>query len=208
MTNDTDFIRRGFVSERRNLLVASFVLFFYQASGIVIEEINFFGNRAKVSDPYWVSLSLWIFWLYFLIRLYQYFRDIPDKGIKASYNQKIGKLIKNLAEERFARIFVPSESYKRLKPQFNFGRSDVLFSSPSYWQLKMWATVHYQLETGSRAEEKAEKVLELNWKHLLLPNLMAFLHIALNTRLATEYMLPFVVALLPVAYFFFSLAFR
>ena len=77
-----DDIRKGFVAERRNLLITSFALFFYQQAGLQIEKINILGNDAKISDPLWIAFALWVLWIYFFVRFYQYFRRIPDTGFQ------------------------------------------------------------------------------------------------------------------------------
>ena len=81
MADDADYIRRDFVAERRSLLVVSFILFFYQQAGLRIDEINVFGNKVSLDSPWWTAFSLWVLWGYFLVRFYQYFRIIPDKGL-------------------------------------------------------------------------------------------------------------------------------
>jgi hypothetical protein len=65
MPDDLSDIRRSLIAERRNLLIASFVLFFYQQVGLKIEKINVFGNEATISDPWWIAFALWVLWLIF-----------------------------------------------------------------------------------------------------------------------------------------------
>jgi hypothetical protein len=94
-------IRRRFVAERRNLLIVSFVLFFFQQAGLTIEKVNVFGNEARIADPSWVPFTLWLLWTYFAMRCYQYFGDIEDKGFQAAYWRKLGPLTIGRAQERF-----------------------------------------------------------------------------------------------------------
>ena len=68
MADDADYIRHGFVAERRSLLVVSFILFFYQQAGLRIDEINVFGNKVSLDSPWWTAFSLWVLWGYFLVR--------------------------------------------------------------------------------------------------------------------------------------------
>src|SRR5262245_23388332 len=100
-----DDIRRSFVAERRNLLITSFALFFYQQAGLQIEKINILGNEAKISDPWWIAFALWVLWGYFLVRFYQYLRSIPDKGFWAAYGEQMVKLLRRIAFRHFKRHF-------------------------------------------------------------------------------------------------------
>ena len=93
MADDADYIRRGFVAERRSLLIVSFILFFYHRAGLRIDEINVFGNKVSLDDPLWITFALWVLWGYFLVRFYQYFRSIPDKGFWTAYESQMKKLL-------------------------------------------------------------------------------------------------------------------
>lgn len=204
MTDDADFIRRGFVSERRSLLVTSFLLFFYQAAGIEIDKINVLGNEAKISDSSWVPIALWTLWVYFAVRYYQYFRHVPDKGFMAAYQRRLDQLTRQLAARRFRRVFrreeeFPEEELKRLNVSLAFGPIDpVIESQPS--RLLVRATVSFLRGTQLVESRNSKKIIELSWKELLLPKVRACLHVLLSTRLVTEYVLPFLVSLLPLVY--------
>jgi hypothetical protein len=118
IADDADYIRRGFVAERRSLL--SFILFFYQQAGLRIDEINVFGNKVSLDSPWWTAFSLWVLWGYFLVRFYQYFRIIPDKWFWNAYEQQMKKLIEASSFKHFKKEFKPSGEGERLWIRFQF----------------------------------------------------------------------------------------
>lgn len=109
MLDENEQIRRGFIAERRSLLIVSFILFFYQQAGLQIERISVFGNEAKISDPWWIAFGLWVLWSYFLLRFYQYFRSIPDKGFQTAYEAEMKKTIARSAFRRYKNSFLPAD---------------------------------------------------------------------------------------------------
>lgn len=78
-------IRDGFVRQRRNLIIMSLVVLFSELAGLKIEKISIFGNEATIGKPELVTITLWIFLFYWLIRYYQYFHEIGDKGFLGSF---------------------------------------------------------------------------------------------------------------------------
>jgi hypothetical protein len=120
MADDADYIRHGFVAERRSLLVVSFILFFYQQAGLRIDEINVFDNKVSLDSPWWTAFSLWVLWGYFLVRFYQYFRIIPDKWFWNAYEQQMKKLIEASSFKHFKKEFKPSGEGERLWIRFQF----------------------------------------------------------------------------------------
>ena len=87
MADDADYIRHGFVAERRSLLVVSFILFFYQQAGLRIDEINVFGNKVSLDSPWWTAFSLWVLCGYFG-SLLPVFCIIPDKWFGMPMNSR------------------------------------------------------------------------------------------------------------------------
>jgi len=202
MDTGSDSIRDGFVRQRRSLVAISLVLFFYQTSGVVIESINVLGNTLRLTNPPRVSAVLWIGWFYFLLRYYQHFRDTPDKGISAAYYGRLHILARRVAQKKFKRDFVPDEKFADRKGplHFNFSRMEVFSAYPSFWEIEVNADVSYQTETGVASHHLGNRKLNLSRTELLIPRVRSLLHVIVDTRLVTEYFLPYLVALIPVVY--------
>jgi hypothetical protein len=194
----------GFGRERRNLLITSFILFFYHASGIRIDKINALGNEVTITDAYWVPVALWVLWFYFGLRYYQYFREIPDKGFATAYRQRFDQLTKTHAEKKFRRDFnreteFPEEELKALDCRLSFDhrRIGVSFDSGDSMRLAVVAAVCLQgpMHLESR---NLTKLVELCRRDLLIARFRSWIPVAVSTRLLTEYVLPFMIALLPL----------
>ena len=200
MGEATDLIARGFTRYRRDLLLASLILFFYQSSEVVMDSINLFGTTMYIKEPSRVTWALWIVWCYFFLRYYQYFHDTVDKGFSATYHAKLDALVKLLAQERFKRDFVLDEEFAGKKLTFYFKNMEVASDYPNYHEIKLDVDWAYADKTEAAASGAHGQIVNLSRWDLAIPRLRAILHVILSTRLVTEYLLPFAVAILPVVY--------
>ena len=204
MADKSEAIRDGFVRQRRNLIGTSLALFLYEKLGIVIDSINILGNTARITDPSSVTALLWIAWGYFLLRYYQYFRDMPDKGLSGAYHGWLSPLAKRVARKTFIRSVVGHEEFGGNTPHFTFKTLDVYRAYTRPWELGLWeleieADVTYEIEGGVEARSLGKRRLNLSWKELAIAKVRSLLHVGLNTHFVTEYFLPFLIGLVPVA---------
>lgn len=209
MADEADYIRQGFVAERRSLLIVSFILFFYQQAGLQIEKINAFGNEVSISDPWWIAFALWVLWGYFLVRFYQYLRSIPDKGFWTAYERQMEKSITRTAFKHFKKHFAQEEENKNRKNNFKLGKADFTLNYPELRTIKLDVTIAQKDETGamiglSRSHEEDFTSTKLRWAKI-----KSVAHVLVSTHIATEYFLPLVLALLlpllPIARFLHKL---
>jgi hypothetical protein len=198
MATVDDDIRRGFIAERRNLLITSVALFLVQYSEIVFDEINLLGNKATIKDSTVIPFLLWIFWLYFGLRYYHHFRE-ANTQIWATYDSTFHSFLVPVARKRFEHNIQPAANFKGME------RSHVEYHTtvrqkPGLTRVNMDVEgyVFYKLPSGGPGYESIRQTIELRWADLLLPHLRAAFYLFLNTRLVLEYLLPFAVALLPL----------
>lgn len=188
MEDKEKLIYDNFIRQRRNLMAISLVLFFYISSGIVIDTINILGNSFKVSSPSHVGGVLYIVWGYFLLRYYQYFRHLPLTEIRLEYFKKMDKNISIVGVKLAKKVYKNSDKFL----------SNInVFRKEKKWMVGMYVDITD--ETPSYLRKDREEI-NIDTKHLIMPRLKASFHIAINTRVITEYFLPFLVALLPILY--------
>src|SRR3990172_4553469 len=209
MGDNSSAIRDGFVRQRRNLIGISVALFLYKKLGLVIDGINILGNTARIRDPSGVTLLLWLAWAYFFVRYYQYFRDLPDKGSSSAYHTHVHRLARHLAQEKITRSVRAREELAGKTPHVTFKKIDVYraYTRPwefSLWELEVEADVAYECEGGVEARSLGKQKLNLSWREMAVPKVKAILHVGLNTHFVTEYYLPFLIALVPVASWIFN----
>lgn len=211
MADDSGAVRDGFVRQRRNLVGTSVAFFLYEKLGIVIDSINILGNTARITDPSSVTGLLWIAWSYFLLRYYQYFRDVPDKGFIGAYHGRVHFLARRVAWKKFIRSVAEQEEFAGTTPHFTLKTLNVYRAYTRPWELGLWeveieADVTYEIEGGVEARNLGKRKLNLSWNELAIAKFRSLLHVGVNTHFATEYFLPFLIAFVPVVYRIINLA--
>lgn len=67
--DDSDDI--GFLRQRRNVILMSLTLLFFEIAGLKITELSLLGNKVMIANPWVIDFSLVVFYSYFLVRYYQ-----------------------------------------------------------------------------------------------------------------------------------------
>lgn len=196
MLNDPNEIRRSLVAERRGLLLTSFVLFFYEQAGLRIDKISVFGNEVSLSDPWWVSVAIWVLWLYFGLRYLQYFMATQDTGFSDAYKEWMRRIITQSAFRRFKKSFLPDEEHTGYIPSFKLRDEKFPLVDFGIWSVELDISIAYQ-KNGVTATGKTYKE-EVKAAGLLWARVRAAFCVLFLTHVATEYYLPFLVALLPL----------
>lgn len=60
--DQSEDLRRGFIAERRNLLLTSIVLVLVESAELRFPQINVLGNIAEMRDPNIIRALVWILW--------------------------------------------------------------------------------------------------------------------------------------------------
>ena len=191
MPNDSNDIRRSLVAERRNLLITSFALFFYQQAGLQIEKINVLGNEARISDLWWIAFALWVLWGYFLVRFYQFFRSTSDRGFWTAHESRMKELITRFAFKHFKEF----RAQKGSKYDFKILGASFPMSYPQYWTVKLEVSIAQTDKASGTVTGHAE---DFTSTELLWIKIRSAAHVLVSTHVATEYFLPFLLALLPL----------
>ena len=72
--------------QRRSIIITSLILCLMKYGGIIIQKTTILGSEIKFGNPEVIYLLLWIMWLYFFIRYYQYFMQEGLRKIKITLN--------------------------------------------------------------------------------------------------------------------------
>jgi hypothetical protein len=65
-------IREMFIRQRRNLMGISIILLFVTLSGLKVNKVNILGNELIITNPFIVTLALWIAFIYWYWRYTTY----------------------------------------------------------------------------------------------------------------------------------------
>jgi len=202
-------IAEGFVRQRRNLIVMSVVVFFAQYVGLDFKTISFLGNTADITDTGSVMSFLWILLVYWLARYIGYFYDLGDKDIKAALYRRrtmlIGRAFLNKSVPRLARNELEGK-YPLLASKKVRHKVTVSGATPTLWSLfSLEVDKRYLIKSlDSGAENRFSITTEIPFIKVVILNIWTLLGIIFLTRLFTEYLLPFVLFLLPVSYLIYQ----
>jgi hypothetical protein len=192
----------GFNRQRKSLLATSLVLLAFQSVDAQLRSISLFGNSIELSAPLRVVTPLWVAWVYFLIRYYQYLRDLGDKGLHAAYRNRLVNLANSLARRHAARL-LPLDLAGLTQPlSIRLDITDIFVRvpQPPPWEYEVTGAAHIDEKppaTGGRMQVLEKERFTLPSKLLVLPHIRAVWWVIAHTRLASEYALPLIVAALP-----------
>ena len=160
--------------QRRNLLVTSLVLTAINLAGASLKkDVSVLGASLEFSNPERIVWGVWVLWLYFFVRYWQYLNEEPDLGIHKAMGHWI------------LRRFSWDETDRDYQ-HWIFWRYCILWSLCE--QHESWDSDHW---SRSSLEPKS-KFRKFIWAF------RAFFFVAAKTPRFTDYAVPFIVALTPV----------
>lgn len=79
----------GLLRQRRNLVSISSVLIVYDFAEIKIRQVGWMGTSIEVGNPAALSIIVWVVWLYFFLRYYQYWSSEKDANVWRDLNDLV-----------------------------------------------------------------------------------------------------------------------
>jgi len=183
----------GLLRQRRNLISVSCILIFLKFAGVEISKLSFLGiDFGGMKNPSALYFGVWIVFFYFLFRYYQYFKQDGESRLISFYKFE-------LSERVYKRTRAISKKDTRYGVWSDNGLSD------SFQSLKKNDWRFYPLYSQDGSAFKAEPVEK---KFGLLERIKCrcstSIFLILNTSAITDYILPFVLAILTLAYCFYG----
>lgn len=195
LLGDESLVQHGeylplFNRQRRNLMVASVLLFFAKYSEVVFVG-PLFGFKGKID----VGATLVFFLGYFFLRYFQFFSDMGDKYIKSNHKLKSIMIARSMAIKKFKKDF----SDRPVEFEENKVEHEDIYSS---WKF----TIPYQekVEGKDNTYKLQDTIIEVNRGETVLVWLVATAWLIFSTRLFTEYLLPFFVSVGTLIYYFWD----
>ncbi len=215
-------IRSGFVRQRRNLILVSLVLLFAQIHQITFSTISVFGTILDLARPFDPQPYLWVAFGYLLYRYHVYFYDIGDKGFSNKQKKRLSRLAHIYARKRF-------DTDPTLREELHLGLLDKLRMKQAENQklqdvrpaLEDWRfreagiigrsdfrhiTVQARFMTYSGTGENkswnhdTNKNIEVEGHTAMSLNIRAGLYVLINTRIISEYFMPYLISAVPLAF--------
>jgi hypothetical protein len=166
------------------------VLLFAETSKLTLSKLNVFGNELIIHDPIVVNYSLWAAWSYWLLRYLQYLLHV--KGLAETWGTYSVRL------DGWVRELVRQRAMPECQSPENYYFKEISARSLWYWRILHGENI--PVEGPPRTHRQQDRTTTLKFGDLLLPRIRAWTFVIFGTRSATEYVVPFLVALCPVAY--------
>lgn len=199
---DRDRFRR----QRRNLMAISLFLATYWATGVKLpREIAFYGIKFEISNPERIVYLFWVIWAYFLARYYQY-QYVLGQEKNSQFSKYYWDEMERLVGKKLFRRYVKTEK-RRIKenPQGEFGhtfrlkKAKIMYLGPQYCEASLDISMAFRTATGIGSGGPNDLRVVLNGWAAFFPKLFAKMYVFLLTPYGTEYCLPYIVAVIPLA---------
>lgn len=200
-------IYQGFIRQRRALFIISLLLIGIDFLGVSIpSEIKIFNTGVPINRPNNVNIGLWIFLIYFVIRYYQYFRKIRSKGYRLPFRNKMSNYLYGVT---FECIKKNPDKYLNKHPSYKTHKEFVETEAKTcgirkekfgYYDVTCTINIAKPLSVASM-----DVPVRINFLDLIWPRIRAFTFVSFNTPYFTEYIFPFVMTGIAIAYKIFSI---
>ncbi len=189
--------KAGFLRQRRMLITVSVLLSVYITAGIEIKDTAqvWGGVTVQMESPWVLQIWLIIAWIWALWRYWVYFAVTPTR-FASDYGEDKTTLIQRRAERIYLKQFIESRDKGERGHYYESREFNVRLQIPSEWQVILKGRIHYTKADGNRA------VAEIDNDEHIVPlwglGTLASIRVLLKTPYLTEYILPFIIWLLPV----------
>lgn len=162
----------GLIRQRRNLIASSIALLVFELADVTLEKISILGNEVRVNNADSIKVITFVACLYFLVRYYQYIQNNHGTGLQAEYRS----IISGLTRQQLAL----------------WTRSDDV-SIGDLKRVGLGLDVHYRLIDSDSVRSDLLRG-RIPWRRFVTMNMKAVWCITVNTPLATDYVLPYILA--------------
>ena len=186
MRNDIKPMSEHLHRQRRGLIVTSVILCFMKYGGITINRISILGIEIQFANIHALYLFIWIIWLYFLIRYYQFFMQEGLMNIKLSYWDKFRELsrtkITKIVKDIYPRSVGGFDSYN----WYNLEKIN--------WRIRRYSGIEKIKKDPYANTEQFVFAMDISLFSLWKEILKSYYHVIVNRTVITDYVLPLAVA--------------
>jgi len=201
-TDEESDLSKSVLRQRRNLIGISFILVFFQSSKITISTINVLGTPFSIGGPSRVGCMLWLVWAYLLLRYYQHYRHASiNEQLGDAMTKKMSDYVHRAALNKFRKSYDPAKAAPDIPLPHDISIQNVSIIGRDSWRWQLNAMIHIgNITEGKQRGDSREYPILLGRWDLLMMRIRAYVHVAVHTPFATEYHLPFIIALAPVIF--------
>ena len=160
--------------QRRNLLLISIALLIFDFAEVSIAKVGILGTDLIIGNPAVLIATAWIFWLYFLIRYFQYWRMHSAQRVSSTYYQ----YLESWSTSYLAKRYEADVTRRRL--------------AMNYIRARRFEVVERKANILAAMDETL--VERFSWWRTTLVKCRAAWHVAVVSPHFTDQMFPFVLA--------------
>jgi len=193
----------GFIRQRRNLMIVSLVLLFSEVAELEISKLNVFGNDLLIGEPRAISGALWVAGFYWLLRFYQYSRPGFTDAIRGTIHQRAQQIARPTA---LALVLKKHPEFLERIPDVP---ADPEISIKTYTytaQRQEYLDMEVELEKAAAVGDRGAALglgkyrVRIEGVALRKLRFRAWINLIVHTRHFTDFILPYVLFGLPLAY--------
>jgi hypothetical protein len=168
----------GIIRQRRNLLVFGCILGFTKFADVKIEKLSLLGmDFGELGNPQSLYTGIWVLFIYFAFRFYQYFMQEGLVKIKQSYYYSFEEIVKNTIQRHV------KQNHPGCSAQIN--QASTLASNN--WKYSIQLPPRDDAMVGQSVENIAQVFPQ---KSILLCKVSTVVKIVFNQSVITDYVLP------------------
>lgn len=172
-----------FYKRRRDLMLLSIAILLIKIFAIKIEKLNFLGNVVEIGRSEFLPIILVIFLTYYVLRFFQYGNDIKDKGFLEQFNKA-----QMLYFKKYLLRCVKAGDTNDISNQ------TILISLKfKYMGSAVGEIGQFSHMTPAEGWEH-ENSMPISVKNKYVLDIQSWLHVCITTRLATDFILPYLLA--------------
>lgn len=184
-------MNEDFRRQRRNLIAVSLIAIFLNFAAVKLTKLNVLGNDLEISNPRALPVLFGVALAYFLWRYVQFMLDVESLGFRTRFRQRASfhalmHIIRRELRDPNSNL---SKRYKG-KTGRNLSPSTItLFDELG--RLEDVAILYIHKRHGVLLNDHKVNV---SGREMILPYMRSTIHVAFRTPLATEYVLPLLLA--------------
>jgi hypothetical protein len=193
----------GFIRQRRNLMIVSLVLLFSELAELEISKLSVFGNDLLIGEPRAISGALWVAGFYWLLRFYQYSRPGFSGAIRDAIHQRVQQIA---CPTGLALVLKDRPEFLERIPDVPVNPVITIKTYTITGQRHEYLDMELELEKAAATGNKGAAMglgkhrVRIAGARLRYLRCRAWIHLIVHTRNFTDFILPYVLFGLPLAY--------
>lgn len=179
--------------QRRNIILISFILCFMKYGGIQITKTSVLGAEVQFNNASAIFFGIWLIWIYFLIRYYQYFMQEGLRNIMISLTDnltdKCRPVLKSVVKSEHPEVQIGSQTF-----DYN------VHKKKNWYTIEFIATEPKHTKGHINGFDPIQFNMLISFWKLRTGIIKSWIKLIFNQSVMTDYLFPILFALFTVIY--------